>query len=59
VFCSKFDRLEADDLTLNQIPEEKTHIKEERCPVFETELGFAEHYDVVAYLQKQGVSIAK
>lgn len=53
------DRLEAGDLTTDQIPAEKARIEEERRQVVETELGFAERDEVVAYLQEQGVSIAE
>lgn len=53
------DRLEAGDLTTDQIPAEKARIEEERRQVVDTELGFAERDEVVAYLQEQGVPIAE
>lgn len=51
------DRLEAGDLTVDQIPAEKVRIEDERRQVAETDLGFAERDEVVAYLQEQGVVI--
>lgn len=53
------DRLEAGDLTTDQISEEKARIEKARCEIVETELGFAERDEVIAYLTDNGVSIAE
>ena len=53
------DRLEAGDLTTDQLPALRVWIEHDRRYVVKTSSGFAARDEVVAHLKAQGISIAE